>query len=119
MNIDTRGNDLFFEYYARWITVYKKGAIRKVTLDKYLMAQKWLEKLIPTLRVCDMNRIAYQQLLNDYAECHERQTTMDFHHQLKGATAICRGFDRQCSQTAWTLKHDDYPENLFAHHSGA
>ena len=49
------------------------------------MAQKWLEKLIPTLRVCDMNRIAYQQLLNDYAECHERQTTMDFHHQLKGA----------------------------------
>ena len=85
MNIDTRGNDLFFEYYARWITVYKKGAIRKVTLDKYLMAQKWLEKLIPTLRVCDMNRIAYQQLLNDYAECHERQTTMDFHHQLKGA----------------------------------
>lgn len=29
--------------------------------------------------------IAYQQLLNDYAEFHERQTTMDFHHQLKGA----------------------------------
>ena len=32
-----------------------------------------------------MSRIAYQQLLNDYAESHERQTTMDFHHQLKGA----------------------------------
>ena len=32
-----------------------------------------------------MNRIAYQQLLNDYAEFHERQTTMDCHHQLKGA----------------------------------
>lgn len=82
---ETRGIDLFHEYYARWITVYKKGAIRKVTMDKYLMTQKWLEKLIPDLRVCDMNRIAYQQLLNDYAECHERQTTMDFHHQLKGA----------------------------------
>ena len=24
-------------------------------------------------------------MLNDYAETHERQTTMDFHHQLKGA----------------------------------
>ena len=24
-------------------------------------------------------------MLNDYATCHERQTTMDFHHQLKGA----------------------------------
>ena len=32
-----------------------------------------------------MNRITYQQLLNDYALLHERQTTMDFHHQLKGA----------------------------------
>ena len=32
-----------------------------------------------------MNRIVYQQLLNDYAKDHERQTTMDFHHQLKGA----------------------------------
>ena len=70
---------------AKWITVYKKGAIRKVTMDKYLMTQKWLVKLVPNLRVCDMNRIAYQQLLNDYAEFHERQTTMDFHHQLKGA----------------------------------
>ena len=27
----------------------------------------------------------YQQLINDYAVYHERQTTMDFHHQLKGA----------------------------------
>lgn len=65
--------------------VYKEGAIRNVTLDKYMMAHSWLEKLIPELRMCDMSRITYQQLLNDYAENHERQTTMDFHHQLKGA----------------------------------
>lgn len=78
-------NDLFCDYYAKWILVYKKGAIRKVTMDKYLMTQRWLEKLVPKLKLSDMNRIAYQQLLNDYAEFHERQTTMDFHHQLKGA----------------------------------
>ena len=82
---EAQSTDKFCEYYAKWITVYKKGAIRKVTMDKYLMTQKWLVKLVPNLRVCDMNRIAYQQLLNDYAEFHERQTTMDFHHQLKGA----------------------------------
>lgn len=78
-------NDLFCEYYAKWIMVYKQGAIRKVTMDKYLMTQQWLEKLVPSLKICDVNRIAYQQLLNDYALFHERQTTMDFHHQLKGA----------------------------------
>lgn len=77
--------DLFYEYYAHWITVYKQGAIRKVTMDKYLMTLKWVEKLAPELKVCEINRISYQQILNDYAACHERQTTMDFHHQLKGA----------------------------------
>lgn len=80
-----KNTDLFADYYAQWVHVYKEGAIRKVTLDKYLMTQAWLYKLVPELKMCDMTRIAYQQLLNDYAECHERQTTMDFHHQLKGA----------------------------------
>jgi integrase len=40
---------------------------------------------VPNLSVSDLNRITYQQLLNDYAETHERQSTMDFHHQLKAA----------------------------------
>ena len=54
-------------------------------MGKYKMTQKWLEKLAPDLKMSDLNRISYQQLLNDYAATHERQTTMDFHHQLKGA----------------------------------
>lgn len=77
--------DLFYQYYSQWIIVYKDGAIRKVTMDKYLMTKKWLKILIPNLMICDLNRITYQQLLNDYAASHERQTTMDFHHQLKAA----------------------------------
>ena len=52
MLTETKRTDLFCEYYAKWITVYKKGAIRKVTMDKYLMTQKWLVKLVPNLRVC-------------------------------------------------------------------
>ena len=81
----TTSADLFCNYYTQWIHVYKEGAVRKVTMDKYLMSKAWLEKLVPNLRLCDLNRITYQQLLNDYAVHHERQTTMDFHHQLKGA----------------------------------
>jgi integrase len=78
-------DDLFCRYYAQWIRVYKEGAVRKVTMDKYLMTQAWLEKLAPNIKLCDVTRITYQQLLNDYAAEHERQTTMDFHHQLKAA----------------------------------
>ncbi|MGM9571746.1 MAG: site-specific integrase, partial [bacterium] len=80
---EIKPTDLFCDYYAKWIMIYKKGAIRKITMDKYLMTHHWLEKLVPELRICDLNRIAYQQILNDYALYHERQTTMDFHHQLK------------------------------------
>ncbi|MEA5047132.1 MAG: site-specific integrase [Eubacteriales bacterium] len=82
---EIRQTDLFCEYYAKWIAVYKKGAIRKVTMDKYIMTHQWLVKLVPHLKIADLNRLTYQQILNDYAMHHERQTTMDFHHQLKGA----------------------------------
>ena len=82
---EVKNTDYFYEYYEKWISVYKKGAIRKVTLDKYYMTQSWIERLAPELKLCDLNRIAYQQILNEYALTHERQTTMDFHHQLKGA----------------------------------
>lgn len=78
-------DDLFCDYYEKWIKIYKEGAIRKVTLDKYKMTLRWLRKLIPDLKIKDLTRISYQELLNEYALEHERQTAMDFHHQLKGS----------------------------------
>lgn len=78
-------DSLFCDYYSQWLHVYKEGAIREVTMSKYRLTQSWLAKLVPTLRIKDLNRTSYQQLINGYAELHERQTTMDFHHQLKGA----------------------------------
>ncbi|MCD8373167.1 MAG: site-specific integrase [Clostridia bacterium] len=82
---DSKKDELFCDYFERWIKVYKEGAIRRVTMNKYNLALSWLRKLIPTLKIGELDRIAYQRLLNDYAKFHERQTTMDFHHQLKGA----------------------------------
>ena len=78
-------NALFCDYYAQWVQVYKEGAIRDVTMGKYRLTLSWLKRLIPSLRIKDLDRTSYQQLINDYAKGHERQTTMDFHHQLKGA----------------------------------
>lgn len=85
MQQDTDKMQFFYEYYKQWIDVYKKGAIREATMAKYLMTQKWVERLAPELKVSELTRTAYQKLLNDYAKEHERQTTLDFHHQLKGA----------------------------------
>ncbi len=76
---------LFCDYYKQWINIYKEGAIRPVTMNKYNMAHKWLLDLVPDLPISNLDRITYQKLLNDYADKHERQTTMDFHHHLKCA----------------------------------
>lgn len=81
MNNDT----LFHVYYKDWINIYKDGAIRTVTMKKYKMAQRWLEQLVPNLKIKDLNRIAYQNLLNEYAKTHEHQTVLDFHHHIKCA----------------------------------
>lgn len=81
----TNKKELLSAYFKRWIEVYKEGAIRKVTMQKYCLSLNWIAKLAPKLRLMDIDRIAYQKLLNDYAKDHERQTTMDFHHHLKAA----------------------------------
>ena len=80
-----RKSELFYEYYEKWINVYKEGAIREVTMKKYKLTLSWLKKLAPDLEVKNLTRVTYQQILNDYAEEHEKQSTMDFHHQLKGS----------------------------------
>ena len=82
---DINTDTLFYEYYNQWLVIYKEGSVRLVTMHKYYLTAAWIKRLIPTVRLCDFDRITYQQLINDYAELHERQTTMDFHHQLKGA----------------------------------
>ena len=81
----TKCKELFKDYFKRWITIYKEGAIRDVTMAKYHLTLSWIVKLVPTLRLCDLDRTTYQQLLNEYSKVHERQTTMDFHHHLKAA----------------------------------
>ncbi|QBF34570.1 site-specific integrase [Mycoplasmopsis phocirhinis] len=73
----------FYKYFQNWIDIYKKGSIRKITFNKYLTTLDWLIRICPELKLCDLDRITYQKILNEYAEFHERQTTMDFHHQLK------------------------------------
>ncbi len=91
---ETNSEMLFSDYYRNWIRIYKEGAVRDVTLNKYLNSLAWIQKLAPSLKLKDISRLAYQQLINDYAVHHERQTTMDFHHQLKGSVldAVDEGY---------------------------
>jgi len=75
----------FHEYFAEWAALYKQGAVRPITYQKYLVTLRRLTELAPALRLAELDKRSYQTLINEYALTHERQTTMDFHHQLKSA----------------------------------
>lgn len=85
------GTKLFYHYFEEWIDLYKVNSVRPITLNKYYTTLTSLVRLAPKLRLCDLTRQSYQQLINAYAQDHERQTTMDFHHQLK--SCIMDAFD--------------------------
>lgn len=76
---------LLQDYFAQWISVYKDGAVRERTLEKYWLSYRHLQKIAPDLKLVDVTRLEYQQILNTFAKTHEKATTMDFHHQLKAA----------------------------------
>ena len=56
-------DSLFCDYYSQWVSVYKEGAIREVTMGKYRLTQSWLARLIPNLKIKDLDRTSYQQLI--------------------------------------------------------
>lgn len=85
MKAKKRKEQTFHEYFKEWVNLYKVGAIRPITLHKYYVTEQKIQELAPDLKIKDLNRYTYQQLLNSYALTHEKQTTMDFHHHLKGA----------------------------------
>lgn len=85
MDTKNEGQQFFYEYFSEWIEMYKRGAVRPITYQKYLTTLRWLTELAPSQKICDMDKRSYQSLLNEYAKTHERQTTMDFHHHLKSA----------------------------------
>lgn len=80
-----QSRQLFAHYYARWIRLYKEGAVRPVTLRKYEKVLDYIKELAPDVHLNELNRATYQAILNKYALSHERQTVLDFHHHLRAA----------------------------------
>ncbi|MDR0849590.1 MAG: site-specific integrase [Propionibacteriaceae bacterium] len=76
---------LLTTYFSDWVGTYKRDAVRAVTLRKYETTLKRLSEIVPGVTLTTLDRRTYQGILNTYAQTHERQTTLDFHHQLRAA----------------------------------
>lgn len=82
---------LLVNYFLREIETYKKDQVRQVTYNKYCSNGRFLIENFPDLVLSKMTADDYQQILNKYAETHEKTTTTDFHHQL--AWALKRAYN--------------------------
>ena len=75
----------FSDYYHQWVDTYKRGAVRPVTLRKYEVAECRIREILGDTPLADINRTTYQMLMNRYADTHEHQTVIDFHHLVKAS----------------------------------
>ena len=80
MSVTRNLSQYFIEYFAEWIEIYKRDAVRPVTYQKYINTLKRLSELAPELKIVELDKRNYQKLLNEYAKTHEKQTTMDYLH---------------------------------------
>lgn len=78
-----KNDQLFHEYFKDWVDLYKDGAVRDVTLKKYQTSLYWVRKLMPDVKVSQLDRKTYQRMINKYAETHELQTVKDFNTHVK------------------------------------
>jgi len=92
----------FHEYFSDWMNTYKRGAVRPITFQKYEMTLIRLKELAPELKISELNKRTYQNLINEYALTHERQTVMNFHHHLKAA--ILDAIDEKLLDSDFTRK---------------
>lgn len=74
---------LLADYFEEWVETYKDGHVAEVTLQKYLITERTLREIAPKLFLDELDRREYQGIINEYAKTREKQTVMDFHHQVK------------------------------------
>ncbi len=93
-----KGEQLFIDYYKKWIKTYKLGVYSKETDRFYLNAVKLIEKYFPNKKLKEITRDDYQLFLNDYAENngHQRskETVRKTHTKIGAALreAIANGY---------------------------
>lgn len=81
----------FYEYFVRFVWTYKKGKVKDVTLQKYILHAKFIASRVPEIKLADLDgsRSNVQLLLDTFGKEHRKNSTLDFKasviHSLKYA----------------------------------
>ena len=63
MSVKNEKAQNFHEYFSKWIELYKHGAVRPVTYQKYLMTLRRLTELAPNLKLRNLDKRSYQTFI--------------------------------------------------------
>ena len=83
MSDESMADGLLVDYFKDWSETVKRPLVTRITFNKYVCAEKNLREIAPDLKISEVDKRAYQTILNKYGETHEKTTCMDFHHLLR------------------------------------
>jgi len=70
-------------FYKRWITIFKRNVVSKITYNKYQNTAKHIYEIFGELKLKDLTKISYQEGLNTFAKAHAKRTVSCFHKQIR------------------------------------
>lgn len=76
-------NKFLYEYVKEWYLLYKKDAIKEKSLLNYSNIEKFLKIEKNKLKIKDLNRRVYQEIINEYSKKHSRSSTKLFNRLFK------------------------------------
>lgn len=86
VEIDEVSKDMLFaDYYRWWVFTFKVGTIRDVSINKYRAAHGNLTRFLGDIKLGELTRVAYQNMITAYGEVYHIQTVRDFHNILKAS----------------------------------
>jgi len=70
-------------YYKRWINIFKKNVVSKITYNKYQNTAKHIYEIFGEIKLKDLTKLSYQEGLNSFAKTHAKRTVSCFHKQIR------------------------------------
>ncbi|WP_057881905.1 site-specific integrase [Companilactobacillus kimchiensis] len=70
-------------YYKRWINIFKKNVVSKITYNKYQNTAQHIYEIFGDLKLKELTKLKYQEGLNSFAKTHAKRTVSCFHKQIR------------------------------------
>lgn len=84
--VDANSNELFADYFERWLEVNKMGKIEDKSYSRHLSTLDKVKEFFPaSTRIKDIDQMSYQEFINHHAENMVKDSVKKVHEPIKAA----------------------------------